>query len=205
MSVTLASLTASIARNYQAVNRELRTVPDHLHSFAAKTLCIFTGTLFIALATRGADRPATQQQPKLQADHIVVLKSERKLILMRDGKPLKSYKIALGGEPTGPKTRRGDHKTPEGIYVIDRRNSHSQFYKALHVSYPNTEDVTRAHKLKVSAGGDIMIHGLPNGMGWVSSAHLARDWTDGCIAVTDDEIDEIWKLVPNGTPIEIKP
>ena len=135
----------------------------------------------------------------------MVLKSERKLVLMRDGKPIRTYKVALGGEPRGPKTRQGDHKTPEGLYVVDRRNSHSQFHKALHVSYPNADDIARARNLHASPGGDIMIHGLPNGMGWVGSGHLARDWTDGCIAVTDAEIDEIWKLVPDGTPVEIRP
>ncbi len=184
------------------MNRELKIAFNHPCSSAVKIarMLAFSSVAVSCLASSRTVQPAP-----IKADRIVVFKSERKLMLMRDGKPLKSYKIALGGEPAGPKTRRGDHKTPEGIYVIDRRNSHSQFYKALHVSYPNTEDVTRAHKLKVSAGGDIMIHGLPNGMGWVGSAHLARDWTDGCIAVTDDEIDEIWKLVPDGTPIEIKP
>jgi murein L,D-transpeptidase YafK len=139
------------------------------------------------------------------ADRIVVLKSERTLTLMHEGKPFKTYKVALGGEPIGPKTQQGDHKTPEGTYTIDGRNLHSQFHKGLHVSYPSAQDVTQARKRGVSPGGAIMIHGLPNGMGWVGSAHLARDWTDGCIAVTDEEIDEIWKLVPNGTPVEIKP
>lgn len=158
---------------------------------------------FIAVPCLASSR--TVQPAAIKADRIIVLKSERTLTLMHDGKPLKTYKVALGGEPVGAKSRQGDHKTPEGTYVIDRRNSHSQFYKALHVSYPNTDDLARARKLRVSAGGDIMIHGLPNGMGWVGSAHRARDWTDGCIAVTNDEIDEIWKLVPDGTPVEIKP
>jgi murein L,D-transpeptidase YafK len=150
-----------------------------------------------------ASRAVPPAQPK--ADHILVLKSERKLILMRDGKPLKTYKVSLGGEPVGAKTRRGDHKTPEGTYTIDRRNLHSQYHKSLHVSYPSAADAANARKLRASPGGDIMIHGLPNGMGWVGSNHLLRDWTDGCIAVTDQEIEEIWKLVPDGTPIEIKP
>ncbi|HZR28613.1 MAG TPA: L,D-transpeptidase family protein [Terriglobales bacterium] len=157
-----------------------------------------------AFSSHAADHPATLPSP-IKADRIVVLKSERKLMLLHDGQAFKTYKVALGGEPVGPKAQRGDHKTPEGTYIIDRRNSHSQYHRALHVSYPGVEDVARARKLRVSPGGDIMIHGLPNGMGWVGSAHLARDWTDGCIAVTDDEIEEIWKLVPDGTPVEIKP
>lgn len=127
------------------------------------------------------------------------------MMLMHDGKAFRTYKVALGTQPVGAKTQQGDHKTPEGIYTIDSRNLHSQFYKGLHVSYPNADDVAQARKRKVSPGGAIMIHGLPNGMGWVGSAHRERDWTDGCIAVTDDEIDEIWKLVPNGTPVEIRP
>jgi murein L,D-transpeptidase YafK len=157
----------------------------------------------VAVPCFAASRTVKPAQPK--ADHIVVLKSERKLILMHDGKPLKTYRVSLGGEPVGPKTRRGDHKTPEGTYTIDRRNVHSQYHKALHVSYPAASDVAHAHQLHASPGGDIMIHGLPNGWGWLGGGHLAHDWTDGCIAVTDEEIDEIWKLVPDGTPIEIKP
>ena len=139
------------------------------------------------------------------ADLILVNKSERTLILFSKGKSLKTYKVALGSEPIGPKTRHGDHKTPEGAYVLDYKNSHSQFYRSLHISYPNKQDRIRAQKLGVAPGGDIFVHGLPNGQGWVGSAHRLRDWTDGCIAVTNKEIDEIWRVVPDGTPIEIKP
>ena len=91
------------------------------------------------------------------------------------------------------------------MYILDRRNEHSHYYRAIHVSYPNADDRARARRLGVSAGGDIMIHGLPNGYGWIGKEHRARDWTDGCIAVTNEEMDEIWKVVPNGTPIEIRP
>ena len=183
---------------------EAKTGPENLHLSTAKIVCIVVVTSFVSLPSLANDRrPAQPIKP--QADRIVVLKSERTLTLMHDGKPFRTYKVALGGQPLGPKTQRGDHKTPEGTYIIDRRNSHSQFHRALHVSYPNADDVARARKLHVAPGGDIMIHGLPNGMGWVGSAHLARDWTDGCLAVTDKEIDEIWKLVPDGTPVEIKP
>jgi murein L,D-transpeptidase YafK len=125
--------------------------------------------------------------------------------LIHAGQALKTYKIALGGEPVGPKMRQGDHRTPEGLYVIDSRNSGSQFHRSLHISYPNTEDKLRARKLGAHTGGDIFIHGLPNGYGFVGAAHRARDWTDGCIAVTDQEIEEIWRLVDNGTPVEIRP
>lgn len=139
------------------------------------------------------------------ADRIIVHKKARTMDLMRAGYVLKTYKIALGGEPVGPKTRQGDHRTPEGVYVIDSRNAHSQFHRSLHISYPNAADRERARKLGVATGGDIYIHGLPNGYGFVGSAHRARDWTDGCVAVTDSEIWEVWKLVDNGTPVEIQP
>jgi murein L,D-transpeptidase YafK len=138
-------------------------------------------------------------------DHIVVHKKARTMELMHAGQVLKTYKIALGGEPIGPKTRQGDHRTPEGVYVIDSRNAHSQFHRSLHISYPNAVDKERARKLGVATGGDIYIHGLPNGYGFIGAAHRARDWTDGCIAVTDHEIEEIWGSVDNGTPVEIQP
>ena len=125
--------------------------------------------------------------------------------LMHANQVIKTYKIALGGNPVGPKQREGDHRTPEGSYVIDRRNEHSKFHRSLHVSYPNAADREHARKLGVSPGGDIFIHGLPNGYGWIGAAHRAHDWTDGCIAVSDKEIEEIWDLVDNGTPVEIKP
>jgi murein L,D-transpeptidase YafK len=140
-----------------------------------------------------------------KADHVVVVKSKRILTLLDHGKVLKTYKIALGGEPVGPKVRQGDHKTPEGVYILDRRNAHSQFYRSIHISYPDAQDSARAAKLGVSPGGDIYVHGLPNGFAWLGSGHRLKDWTDGCIAVTDQEMDEIWRAVPNGTAIEIKP
>ena len=138
-------------------------------------------------------------------DRVVVYKHERKMVLLSQGKELKTYRVALGGEPVGPKTRHGDHRTPEGSYVLDSRNPNSQFYKAFHISYPNANDVVAAKKLGVSPGGDIMLHGLPKKYAWVGKAHTLHDWTDGCIAVTNEEMDEIWKLVSVGTPIEIKP
>ena len=149
---------------------------------------------------------ADDQLPvSVKADHVVVFKNERKLILMRGGRELKTFRVALGSEPVGAKTRLGDHRTPEGLYVLDRRNAKSSFYRSIHISYPNVNDRARAAKLGVSPGGDIFVHGLPNGYGWIGSAHRAKDWTDGCIAVTNQEMDEIWRIVPDGTPIDIKP
>jgi murein L,D-transpeptidase YafK len=139
------------------------------------------------------------------ADRIVIEKSSHRMMLYRGGQQIRTYKVSLGGEPKGAKALQGDHRTPEGDYVIDARNEHSHYYKSLHVSYPNAADRERAQKLKASPGGDIMIHGLPNGEGYIGKAHLLHDWTDGCIAVTDGEMDEIWKLVPTGTVVQIRP
>jgi murein L,D-transpeptidase YafK len=141
----------------------------------------------------------------LHADRVVVLKKERTLQLMSQGKVIKTYKVALGGDPVGAKTRQGDHKTPEGLYVLDSRNLHSQFYKSIHISYPSTRDRAAARKNGFSPGGDVFVHGLPKGYAWVGAGHRAKDWTDGCIAVTNQEIDEIWLAVADGTPIEIQP
>jgi murein L,D-transpeptidase YafK len=138
-------------------------------------------------------------------DQVVVLKKQRTLQLLHGDKVVKSYKVALGGNPVGPKIKQGDGKTPEGTYVLDRRNAQSQFYKSIHVSYPSADDRARARRLGVSPGGDIFLHGLGKKYGWVGSAHTLHDWTNGCVAVTNEEIDEIWKLVKDGTPIEIRP
>lgn len=143
--------------------------------------------------------------PNLHIDRVVVYKHDRKMVLQSNGKVIRSYRVALGGDPIGPKRQEGDHRTPEGLYVLDSRNAHSHFYKAFHISYPNSEDIAGAKKLRVSPGGDIMLHGLPKGYAWLGTAHTLHDWTDGCIAVTNEEMDEIWELVRVGTPIEIKP
>jgi murein L,D-transpeptidase YafK len=149
--------------------------------------------------------PQSDSQTFVRADRVIVLKKQRTLELLSHGEVIKTYKVALGGDPVGPKTRQGDQKTPEGIYVLDFRNAHSQFYKSIHISYPNEHDRTAARLQGVSPGGDGFLHGLPNGYGAIGSAHRLRDWTDGCIAVTNEEIDEIWKAVLDGTQIEIKP
>jgi tetratricopeptide (TPR) repeat protein len=143
--------------------------------------------------------------PKGPADRILIEKKERRLTLISKGKLLKTYQIALGGNPNGPKERQGDNKTPEGTYVIDSRNKNSLYHRSLHISYPNEKDKKRAKELGVSPGGDIMIHGIKNGLSWVGDLHTEVDWTKGCIAVTDEEIEEIDKLAPNGTIVEIRP
>ena len=117
---------------------------------------------------------------------------------------IKSYRVSLGRNPLGPKQQEGDKRTPEGLYRIDKRNEKSGFHRALHVSYPESRDFAAAAARGVSPGGDIMIHGLHNGLGWMGKLHRLVDWTAGCIAVTDPEIEEIWAAVPDGTPVEIK-
>ncbi|MFB3826152.1 MAG: murein L,D-transpeptidase family protein [Bryobacteraceae bacterium] len=157
---------------------------------AAAALCLLSGSA------------AARTAP---ADRVVVNKAKRELLLYRGGNVIRSYKIALGNNPVGPKTRQGDGKTPEGNYSISGRNAASAFHKSLRVSYPNAADRERARRQGVNPGGDIMIHGLPNGQGFIGAAHRLTDWTNGCIAVTNAEIEEIWNLVPNGTPVEINP
>jgi murein L,D-transpeptidase YafK len=140
-----------------------------------------------------------------KADKVLVVKSKRVMTLLRKGRVFKTYKIALGKQPVGKKICAGDKKTPEGEYVVDCRKADSKYHLALHVSYPNETDIQNAENLGVSPGRDIMIHGLPDGYEDVDELHRITDWTDGCIAVTNEEMEEIWKLVPDGTPIEIKP
>jgi murein L,D-transpeptidase YafK len=140
-----------------------------------------------------------------RADKVIVIKSKRILMLMKDGEILKAYKVALGKSPQGRKIKAGDKRTPEGTYVLDSRNPDSRFHRAIHISYPNDSDVQVAQKLGVPPGGDIMIHGLADNFKKIGKQHRFADWTDGCIAVTNQEIEEIWQLVPDGVPIEIKP
>jgi murein L,D-transpeptidase YafK len=138
-------------------------------------------------------------------DRIVVQKSAKKLSIFRDDNQIKRYRIALGRNPVGAKQEEGDMKTPEGIYKIDNRNAQSSFHLALHISYPSDEDNKRAAARGVSAGSDIMVHGIKNGRGWIGAFHRWKDWTAGCIALTDEEIEELWRVTPDGTTIEIRP
>jgi murein L,D-transpeptidase YafK len=139
------------------------------------------------------------------ADSVVVEKSQHRLSLYRQGSLVRSYLVALGQQPVGDKVRRGDNRTPEGLFRIEARNAASRYHRALRISYPDAAHLARARALGVSPGGDIMIHGLPARQAWVGAAHRDFDWTEGCIALTNQEIDEIWSAVPVGTPIQIKP
>ena len=160
------------------------------------------------LLTAGLGAPSGVEAamiPPPRADRVLVIKHERRLYLMRGAQVLKSYHVALGREPLGAKLHAGDGRTPEGIYVLDGRNGNSRFYRSMHVSYPSPDDRLRAREIGLAPGGGIMLHGLPlERPGW-GEEHWRYNWTSGCIAVTDPEMDEIWQRVEVGTPIEIRP
>ena len=201
----------------------------HLHNITDKDVRIFTQnrqaaeqqTRISALERelQAKEEEIAELQKKLQqyglttplilpdgpADKILVEKSLRRMTLWANGQVIRTYRVALGENPVGPKEKQGDKKTPEGIYFIKGRNKSSRFFLSLHISYPNEEDTKRAKKLGVAPGGSIMIHGLKKDFAWMGESHTDKDWTEGCIAVTNEEIEEIDKLVPNGTLVEIRP
>lgn len=176
----------------------LRVITPQVGRILLLAACLI---LFLVLTSNGK----AQSTQLKRTDRIVVMKSKRTMTLESDGRVVKTYKVALGGQPIGAKDRQGDHKTPEGEYVVDAKNANSQFFMALHLSYPNSSDRARAHKLGVSPGGDVEIHGLGKKYGWIGSRHRLSDWTDGCIAVTNEEIQEIFGMVSVGTRVEIQP
>ena len=151
-------------------------------------------------AARAARRPKPYT-----ADSLVLDKSDRTLTLFELGRQVAQYRVALGGNPIGPKQRRGDGRTPEGLYFIDARNPGSKYHLSLHISYPDSAQRRAAARRGISPGGDIMIHGLPKRFATVGALHRQQDWTEGCVAVTNDEIEEIWRVVPDGARILIKP
>ena len=138
------------------------------------------------------------------ADSVLVDKSDEKLYLLKDGDVIAEYSVAFGANPGGHKQQEGDERTPEGHYVLDYRKADSAFYKAIHISYPNEADKQAAAARGVDPGGLIMIHGQRNYLGWLSFITQRFNWTDGCIAVTNSEMDEIWNAVVDNTPIEIR-
>ncbi|QTF07572.1 L,D-transpeptidase family protein [Brenneria izadpanahii] len=170
--------------------------------------CILFGlyAYTLAMARLGSGTPPESAPADRLADRIIVYKAKRVLLLMKDGKELARYHIALGrAADRGPKRRDGDKKTPEGDYVIDWRNAHSRFSLSLHISYPDSHDRRRAEAAGEKTGGNIMIHGTANGWQWLEPVLQRLDWTDGCIAVTNAEMRDIWSRVPVGTPISIEP
>ncbi len=162
----------------------------------------FAGALTCAWLSLTA--PACVAGALPMADEVLVVKSERRLYLIHDGQPFKSYKVLLGLNPLGPKEREGDFRTPEGHYLLDGRNAASDFFLSLHVSYPNAQDAARAHRRGWSTGGAIMIHGLPNLPRRAVNYYQTSDWTDGCIALTNDDMLEVWLLTRPNTPLEIR-
>ncbi len=170
-----------------------------------KAIGVFLIIMMAAVFFHLLSLPESASAATTGADRVFIVKSKRIMLLMRDGEILKAYRISLGMQPVGRKVRAGDKRTPEGSYVLDSRNPNSRFHLALHVSYPNESDMANARRLGVSPGGDIMIHGLSGNTAGFGELYGHEDWTNGCIAVTNAEIEEIWKLVPDGTPIEIKP
>ena len=173
-------------------------------------LALLAGVLALALSAHpaGALRAggrAGPGGPVALADSVVVEKRAHRLTLFHLGRPIRRYRIALGGQPVGDKVSAGDRRTPEGVFAVTERSAHSRYHLALRLSYPDARHQARADTLGVSPGTDIMIHGLPNGRTALGSRHRLADWTDGCIALTDEEIDEVWSTVPVGTPVEIRP
>jgi murein L,D-transpeptidase YafK len=162
-----------------------------------------------ALAAAGAVSFLEEPRPPLpedaRADTILIEKSMHRMSLFKDGELLRTYQVALGRGGPEAKVREWDNRTPHGAYVIDNRVRRSGFHRTLHISYPNAADVAAAHARGDEAGSDVMIHGIKNGLGWLGPLHRMVDWTAGCIALTNREMDEVWRLVPNGTPIVIKP
>jgi murein L,D-transpeptidase YafK len=179
-----------------------RTLPEARPLPRGRRALVIAG-LIVAIVGPGTAH--TAPPAPLLADRIEVFKADRRLVLLREGKALATYRVSLGADPVGAKREEGDHRTPEGAYVIDFHKSDSAYHLALHISYPNDEDRRQAAQRGVSPGGAVMIHGLPNDLPGFLPIHRTHDWTDGCIAVTDREIEEIAAAVPDGTPIEIHP
>ena len=139
------------------------------------------------------------------ADHVLVVKSKKTLYLEKDGKVFASFPVVFGGNPKGHKEKEGDNRTPEGKYTIDEKKEDSGYYKALHISYPNEQDIAAAKAKGVKPGGKIYIHGQKNGYGWAARVTQSFNWTKGCIALTNANMKKVWDAVKEGTPIDIKP
>lgn len=140
-----------------------------------------------------------------KADSVLVIKSEKRLYLISDGKPFAEFRVTFGANPVGHKQQRGDERTPEGHYILDYKNANSSFYKSIHISYPNENDRLQASMSGLDPGDNIMIHGQTNGFEWATHLVQLFPWTDGCVALRNKNMDKVWAAVDAGTPIEIKP
>ena len=148
---------------------------------------------------------AALENPLAVADRVVIEKNRRTMTLYAAGEKIAAFRVALGRAPVGRKLCQGDEKTPEGLYYVSGRKLNSDFHRALQISYPSDDDLARARLFGCDPGGQIMIHGLKPERAWVGSRHSIVDWTKGCIAVTNEEIERIWLMVPDGAQVEIKP
>jgi murein L,D-transpeptidase YafK len=189
--------------------------------FAALALGLALSTVAAAAFAYGKPQSSSKETTRLQsgsstgdastasepllADRVIVRKSERRMYLMHGDTVLRSYRVALGLNPVGPKEQEGDSRTPEGHYQLTRRNPHSEYFLSIQVSYPNDKDLQRARRNRLTPGGAIMIHGLPNELRREPTYYEKRDWTDGCIAVSDSDMLEIWLMTPQDIPIDILP
>ena len=149
-------------------------------------------------------QPPASEPVLAVADHILVEKAAHRMTLFSAGRAVRTYRVALGQGGLGAKQRQGDGRVPEGRYYITGRNPESDYHLSLRIGYPTLPQVEAAERQGIDPGGDIVIHGLPNGLGWLGARHLETDWTRGCIAVTNEEIEEIWRLVPDWAIIEIR-
>ena len=163
-----------------------------------------SGIIFTCLLGFGCLSPLSAGEFP-EADQVVVEKAARKLHLMRNGKAFRTFEIALGIQPDGDKEREGDFRTPEGRYLLDVRNPNSEFFLSIHVSYPNRQDRREAKKGGVDPGGSIMIHGQPNEPKKSEAFYRSQDWTNGCIAVSNSDMIDIWLMTGKNTPIDIRP
>lgn len=170
--------------------------------FSIGIVCVIIGSIAGYLYW---GRPVSGVSGKVRADKILIEKKAHRLTIFASGKEIKRFKIAIGRGGLRKKLQAGDKMTPEGLYHIDNRNPNSGYHLALHISYPNTEDIAAASRAGVNPGGDIMIHGIKNGFGRLGYFHTLFDWTLGCVALRDSEIDELWEMVPDGTEVEIRP
>jgi murein L,D-transpeptidase YafK len=160
-------------------------------------LTLLCGSLLVSGGAGAGDFPV--------ADRVVVEKGARKLHLMRDGEPLRTFRIALGIRPVGDKEKEGDFRTPEGTYLLDARNPNSEYFLSMHISYPDGRDYREARERGLDPGGAIMIHGQPNNPTRSEAYYRTQDWTNGCIAVSNSDMIDIWLMTPDNTPIEIRP
>lgn len=175
------------------------------HSSRQRAPAILAALLLIASLVMAGMLPDSDARAAQKADMVRVVKGKKRLYLIKDDEVFATYKVKFGADPKGHKVQQGDERTPEGLYYLTYKNSNSAYYKSIHISYPNAEDKEKARKLGVDPGGDIMIHGQPNGYEWATFFMQLVNWTDGCVALTNRDMDEVWDAIEPGTPIEILP